>query len=89
MDALEVLKQSPAVIETVNGSLIRNPHLAILNQAQDRCGKFAAKFSMSPAFEYLAAAPHSPEFESAFPAERGLNHRRGAAVHIDRSPGHV
>ena len=48
MTALQVLKVSPAVVETLNGGLIRNPHLGILNQAQDKCGKFAAKFGMSP-----------------------------------------
>ena len=49
MEALEVLKVSPLVVETLNGSLIQNPHLGILNRAQDKCGKFLAKFGMSPA----------------------------------------
>jgi len=70
MVALEVLKTKDAVIETPNGSLIRNPHLAILNQAQDKCGKFAAKFGMAPA-DRASITARPPEEESAKKGKRG------------------
>jgi len=67
--ASEVLKQSPMAAETMNGSLMQNPHLGILNRAQDKCLRFMAKFGMSPADRAMIPASSVVPLEDRGKAE--------------------